>query len=265
MWPALQAETVALIAGAQACGPVSLRIGFCRTDAHERPSREEAALSDGCRGQPAAYLAAPGAVAGGEDRRAAAGALADLFAAAPFGETLAGLDERSLLKAIHDRDQALRFYRPPATPSNPQVLENSKWVAICAHALFARQVVGRFLERTTPEALSADEDLANHAWLLVQHSDFDPAYQLRMSQWFGSVQAPHMRKHAAFLHDRAMVGLHRPQLYGTQLRCNEGVREPFPVEDVAGMDARRIALGLAPMTQHLATFPRPCPPPAPRS
>lgn len=265
-WVGLEREVVGIVSGESGCGPASYEIGFCRKDGRESPTLEQAALSDACRGQPVTYLAAYGqSPADIRDRKAVAAALAALFAAPPFGGDLRGLDDRALLKAVHDRDQAMRFFRPAIQVGNPDVLENSKWVAICAHALFARNIVERFLKGTTPEALANDEELANHAWLLVQHSDFDPNYQLRMSQWFGRSDAPHMKGHSAYLYDRAMVGLHRPQRFGTQLRCNEGVREPFPVEDLAGMDSRRVALGLKPMREHLATFPRPCPPPKPKA
>lgn len=260
-WQALQEEVVSTIAGGAACGPASSQVGFCRHDDREVPTRQEAALSEACRGQPAAYLTSLGSSPSDlSDRRAMAGALRQLFASGAFAAPQGDIaNPRILLKTFHDRDQALRFFRPDIQASNPSIIENSKWVAICAHALLARRVVNDFLARTTVEALAADEELANYAWLLVQHSDFDPQYQLRMSQWFGRSQAPHMARHSAYLHDRGTVGLGRLQRFGTQIRCQNGAWAPFPVEDTQNLDARRARLGLAPMAQHLAGR-RPCPP-----
>lgn len=261
VWQSLQFEALGIIAGTQACGPISLEFGFCRSDNLEVPSSKTAALSDSCRGQPVSYLAKYGLSRQDlRDRKAAADALTNLFLTPPFGGSLLGLDDRTKLKTIHDRDQALRFYRPSVDGLNPQIVEQSKWVAICAHALFARRIVGQYLARTSAKALSTDKELATHAWLLLQHSDFDPRYQLQMSKWFGSVDIQHMKRHSAYLFDRAMVGLNKPQRFGTQLRCERGTRGPFPVEDENGMDQRRILLGLAPMKEHLLSFPRPCPP-----
>lgn len=260
-WRILQVEVLSTIRGETPCGPVSMRIGFCRPDAREAPTPDEAALAESCRGQPSAHLARFGTSARDmDDRRAVAEALGRLFTTAQFADpTPAGSDQRALLKAFHDRDQALRSFRPDFQAGNPTLVDNGKWVAICAHAILARNVVSRFISQTTPQALATDEELANYAWLLAQHSDFDPQYQFRMSGWFGQSAAPHMRRHSAYLYDRAAVGLDREQRFGTQIRCQNGAWGPFPVEDPANLDARRATLGLPAMAEHLAGR-RPCPP-----
>ncbi len=262
-WPILEKELLEVIRTGAACGSASIESGFCRLDKQENPTQTEAALSGMCRGQPVSDLASFGdRPEDWQSRRKVADALEALFSTDLFAFNQEALKtERDIFKVLHDRDQALRFFNPPTNAQNKDIAYNSKWVAICANARFSYSVARDLLKRTDPATLAADEELANYVWLLVQHSDFVPHYQLEMSKYFGSVEKRQMKVHSAYLYDRAMVGLHKKQKFGTQLQCKDGVRGPFPIEDIEGLDARRTELGLLPMEQHLANFPRPCPQP----
>lgn len=49
--------------------------------------------------------------------------------------------------------------------------------------------------------------------------------------------------------DAFAIAESRPQIYGTALACVDGHREPAPLRAPDNLDARRIALGLAPMAE----------------
>jgi hypothetical protein len=50
---------------------------------------------------------------------------------------------------------------------------------------------------------------------------------------------------------RALEG--RPQTFGTQLDWQAGRLSPLPIEDEAGVDARRAKAGLSPLAETIAT------------
>ena len=102
------------------------------------------------------------------------------------------------------------------------------------------------------------------AWLLVQHSDHDPLFQLAMLRLIeplaerGEVSKPNL----AYLYDRIMLKLTGRQRYGTQAECVAGERRPQPLEDEGLLASRRAEAGLPPQAEYLATMDRtfgPCP------
>jgi hypothetical protein len=99
-------------------------------------------------------------------------------------------------------------------------------------------------------------DGAEAAWLIVQHAIAQPALQRRALVAFqGAVargDAPALQ--AAMLEDRIRTLEGRLQRYGTQLDWDaQGVLNPLPIEDPAGLDARRRSVGLGPLEATLAT------------
>lgn len=99
-------------------------------------------------------------------------------------------------------------------------------------------------------------DASQGAWLLVQHADHDPAWQTQM---LGALE-PRVKtgdmqgKYYAYLHDRVAVNNHRPQRYGTQGGCKDGVRFTSPLEDPDHVDARRASVGLTSLAAYNALF-----------
>ena len=90
---------------------------------------------------------------------------------------------------------------------------------------------------------------ADHAaWLMVQHADGDPEYQARIAQ----LLEPKLEtkdtspQNFASLVDRVAVRAGRPQTYATQMECVDGQSLAPRVEDAAGLDTRRAAMGLEP-------------------
>jgi len=109
-----------------------------------------------------------------------------------------------------------------------------------------REVVGQY---GWPGKSLVGADGAHAAWLLVQHSDSDRAFQkkslgLMESAPRGEVDGADV----AYLTDRVLVGEKRPQRYGTQLDTDF---KPFPIGDETAVDERRAALGLTPLAEYL--------------
>jgi hypothetical protein len=101
-----------------------------------------------------------------------------------------------------------------------------------------------------PGERQVGKQAAEAAWLLVQHAIAQPAFQrhaLALIQ--GAVakgDAPPL--HAAMLEDRIRTLEGRSQLYGTQFDWDaSGQLSPRPIEDPAGVDARRQDIGLGPL------------------
>lgn len=99
--------------------------------------------------------------------------------------------------------------------------------------------------------------IASHAWLIAQHADADPQFQLevlgRMEPYLarGGVR----QRDYAYLYDRVAVNTGGLQRYGTQPmgECNpDGSLSPRPLEDPDDVDARRAALGMEPMSEAMA-------------
>lgn len=96
-----------------------------------------------------------------------------------------------------------------------------------------------------PTISSVGEDGALAAWLLAQHADADPSFQIEvlrlMEPLVGKNEAS--GKQFAYLYDRT----HKPQRYGTQGACT-GPRTwtAREIDDPAMVDVRRVAVGLEP-------------------
>jgi hypothetical protein len=86
------------------------------------------------------------------------------------------------------------------------------------------------------------------AWLIVQHGDQDPSFQRRMIAVLEPLleRGETERKRFPHLFDRWAAGAGQPQRFGLQGRCvGRGEWRPYPIEDEAGLDARRSRFGLA--------------------
>jgi hypothetical protein len=95
------------------------------------------------------------------------------------------------------------------------------------------------------------------AWLLVQHSDYDPEWQrsvlamLEPKTRTGDFQPDYY----AYLEDRVAVNSDRPQRFGTQGRCvGKDDWQPLPVSEPDKLDERRAAVGLEPIAKYRARF-----------
>jgi hypothetical protein len=108
-----------------------------------------------------------------------------------------------------------------------------------------------------PVNSAVGSDASGSAWLIVQHAVHD----LPLMQRALALMEPHLGtgeiddKDYALLYDRVNLQIGRPQRWGTQ--CTEllidGVKHfgVQPIEDPAGVDARRAAIGLPPLAEYL--------------
>ncbi len=94
-------------------------------------------------------------------------------------------------------------------------------------------------------------------WLIVQHADFDPAWQRRMLQVLEPklARGDMQERYFVYLLDRVAHNAGKPQTYGTQGRCvGPGNWQPFDVVDPAALDARRRSVGLDPIAEYRSHF-----------
>ena len=98
-----------------------------------------------------------------------------------------------------------------------------------------------------PKVSTDGKDMADDAWLLVQHADHDVDFQRKVLAMLGALlPAREVSLHDyALLYDRVATHDGRPQRYGTQGLCiGAGQWQPNDVEDPANLDARRAAAGM---------------------
>ncbi|MDP1736291.1 MAG: hypothetical protein Q8L23_02500 [Caulobacter sp.] len=98
---------------------------------------------------------------------------------------------------------------------------------------------------------------ASHvAWLIVQHADQDPTWQKEVLEVLRplAAQGEVSWRDVAYLEDRIAAAESRPQVYGTQGKCQSGAWSPFEISDPEQVDERRIAIGLAPIDEYAKQF-----------
>ncbi|KQO55537.1 hypothetical protein ASF14_04020 [Sphingomonas sp. Leaf257] len=188
--------------------------------------------------------------------------LHDILIARPLGEQMlrvgAGWGEGDMAgaPAVSDDVQAVivsRLLLAAAVEDH----DNTQWLK----ALVARQ--------GWPKRSEIGEDAAEQAWLLVQHADADPAFQLSSLRLMEPLMAKGevSKDDYAYLYDRVMLKIAGKQRYATQAMCDNGRRVPQPLEDEKAVDRLRADVGLAPVAVYLAgmdqTYGR-CPPGQPR-
>ena len=97
-------------------------------------------------------------------------------------------------------------------------------------------------------------DGAHAAWLIAQHADRHPAFQRRCLKLLDRAVACGEAAPADLAHltDRVLLARGEPQLYGTQVSARAEGFVAARLRDPETVDARRAAMGLAPLADHLA-------------
>jgi len=156
---------------------------------------------------------------------------------------MVSMDEelRAELTERADRDQAARM-------SLRHGHGMSEWEATVApvdrdNSARLREIISM---RGWPGYHLAGEAGAHAAWLLAQHAPPD-----LQEQWLPLLQDAVTRGDAspvdlAYPTDRVLMHRGEPQVCGTQYQIRDGVLEPWPVRDPAGLDERRAARGREP-------------------
>jgi hypothetical protein len=97
------------------------------------------------------------------------------------------------------------------------------------------------------------KESSNNYWLLVQHSDFDVAFQKRILK----LMKPKVDKknasgqNYAYLIDRINLNEGKQQIYGTQIIMGGNGTKLKPCIDTLNLDRRRLAVGLKPIKEYL--------------
>lgn len=101
---------------------------------------------------------------------------------------------------------------------------------------------------------------ASDAWLLAQHADLDPAFQLRVLRLMEPLLAEEevSPRNYAYLYDRVMLKLRGKQRYATQFQCSGGTMGPRPLEEPERIDELRAEMQLEPLEEYAANFSRSC-------
>lgn len=97
-----------------------------------------------------------------------------------------------------------------------------------------------------PKRSEFGDTVIKMAWLLVQHADADPLFQVQALRLMEplAVTGEANKTDYAFLFDRVMLKLIGKQRFATQLTCKGGKLVPLPLEDEAGVEARRRKMGI---------------------
>ncbi|MCU6456068.1 hypothetical protein LPN01_18475 [Sphingomonas sp. A2-49] len=155
---------------------------------------------------------------------------------------------------------------PPLDAMEQGIVRSLTWVAIqrrdAANTLWMKTVVA---EHGWPTIATVGMAASANAWLLVQHADDDPVFQLRMLRLMEPLAARGAvaKDNYALLRDRVMLQLTGRQRYGTQWSCATGSWAPFTLEDAGKVDAYRAEAGLGTLAENGERIRRnygPCPP-----
>jgi hypothetical protein len=171
-------------------------------------------------------------------------------APATDGPTDPALRERIL--AAVERDQAVRdtfAQQLRATGTlTPGLVASMRYV----DSLNLAWIEPQFRSGGLPTRSQVGKDAVIAAALLVQHADADPAFQAEMLPRLDSAyRAGDINgQEVAMLTDRVAKAQGRPQRYGTQTTGRDGRLVIDPIEDSAGVDARRAAMGLPSLAEY---------------
>jgi hypothetical protein len=118
-----------------------------------------------------------------------------------------------------------------------------------------KQIIDRY---GWPGTSLVGPDGAKAVWLLVQHADLDAAFQQRCLALMEAAVQRHeaSARDLAYLTDRVLASMGKPQRYGTQLREQDGHLVPLPIEDPQHLEERRQAAGLDSFREYQARMDR---------
>jgi len=103
-----------------------------------------------------------------------------------------------------------------------------------------------------PTVAQVGESGVHWAWLLVQHADDDPQFQLGTQPQFAQRQAAGElpAEDLARLTDRVLLAAGKPQRFGTQFDWFSGRFKPQGAVNMADIENNRSALGLMPLADY---------------
>lgn len=103
-----------------------------------------------------------------------------------------------------------------------------------------------------PTRAAYGDSAAKAAWLILQHSpyvDFQEEMLPALASLASEGEMP--SGDVAMLTDRVLITRGKPQRYGTQFDSRDGKLVAKPIEDMAGLEARRASVSMPPMSQYV--------------
>lgn len=101
----------------------------------------------------------------------------------------------------------------------------------------------------------AGEKGSSDFWLIVQHSDHNPSFQLKVLEEMKKEVEKGNADSRTFglLVDRVKLNTGQPQIYGTQVSYNMEICQAYPrnLEDSINVNKRRAEIGLEPLEEYL--------------
>jgi hypothetical protein len=141
-------------------------------------------------------------------------------------------------------------------------LSNALYKEDGKNTVFLKKLVA---ENGWPTISSVGERASFNAWLLIQHADHNPAFQLQALRLMESLvtRGEVSKRNYAYLYDRVMLKLIGKQKFGTQFGgCDSGIRKLQPLEDEKQLDKYRNSHDLEPIAEYRASMDEaagPCP------
>ncbi len=184
----------------------------------------------------------------------AAELIADFDANLARGEAIVGE-----IGAMHARDQFLRrlimqgFQREMTGEARTAYIEGTRRHFDRIDGANSDRLQDLLREISWAELVALSPAAADQAFSLISHSS-DVAFKRRMIAEFEPLaragQMPGDR--FAMLVDDVAMQERRPQVYGTNFRCLDGVYLPHPTEAMDQLNARRAAIGLSSIEEYTA-------------
>lgn len=200
-----------------------------------------------------------------------------LIATTELAERIAGPNSDSLAEELLHRPLAEQIYRnalswtqisgppdgiPALTDKQKAIFLALLWAEIGRRDRGNTEWLKGVIDRQGWPTISlVGKDASRRAWLLAQHADHDPVFQLRVLRLMEPLVADEevSSRDYAYLYDRVMLKLVGTQRFATQVTCEGGKYVPLPLEDEAKMPAFRRKYGLGTFAEYLEMFSRPCP------
>lgn len=147
---------------------------------------------------------------------------------------------RTQILALGEKDQAAMRAHDASTDA-----------ALKSHVVELKAIIKQY---GWPTIAEVGTDGAQAAWLVAQHADFDPEFQqealtaMEALAPIAQVNLPDL----AYLRDRVARAQGKPQMYGSQGECKNGVWQPFPIDKPESVDQRRQEVSMKPMADYIA-------------
>lgn len=144
---------------------------------------------------------------------------------------------------------------PKLSPADMDIVKARLFIEIAVrdhlNTEWLKQVVAEY---GWPKISEVGKHAAGAAWLLAQHADADPVFQVQVLRLMEPLvqQGDAEPQNYALLYDRVMLKLVGTQRYGTQFTCNDGHWGPQPLEDTAKVEQWRKEVGLDTLAENTA-------------